>query len=385
MPRSTVRIADPTEEEFALPASPRESDWQRLETVLIGVPMVIWEIWGYPGAAEQRIGFVSDSVESLLGYSVEEWRSSAEFWLSIVHPEDREPVRHAWAALSGEAQEGSYRFRWIAKGGRWIWVDAKMSILRDADGRPVGRRGISIDVTERKEAEEALQQLTARLLQIQDDERRRIAREIHDATGQRLLAINVNLALLQEMITSSDALAQRTLAETQQQSKLAMQELRTLSYLLHPPLLDQAGLVSALQWYLDGFEQRSGIQVDLVVLQEVGRLPEEVETALYRIVQECLTNIHRHSGSASACIGLRKTENEIVLQVRDDGKGMPGGLAGAVTGDMRSLGVGIPGMRERLRQLGGRLEIRSTKKGAVVTAAVPLAGGHNGDTHSLGR
>jgi signal transduction histidine kinase len=245
--------------------------------------------------------------------------------------------------------------------------------------------GTSTDITGRKQAEEALHQLTPRLLQAQDEERRRIAREIHDATGQRLLTINLNLARLDRSTEWTNEFEQQLLRETRLQVQQAMQELRTLSYLLHPPLLDQAGLVSALQWYVDGFSERSGVQVELVALPEIGRLPEELETALYRVVQECLTNIHRHSGSASAFIRLRRTAKEIVLQVKDEGVGMPPGWDNGGPDNVRSIGVGIPGMRERIRQLGGRLEIRSTKKGTTITAKVPhKKGGNNGHSHPTG-
>jgi signal transduction histidine kinase len=176
------------------------------------------------------------------------------------------------------------------------------------------------------------------------------------------------------MDTPSPEEVQTIAAECQALGEQALHELRTLSYLLHPPLLDKAGLSAALQWFVEGFVQRSGIQVDLVILPGSERLPADIEAALYRVVQECLTNIHRHSGSSSAQIRLRVTPQQVNLQVTDRGSGMP---VEAAT-DVCAVGVGIAGMRYRIHQLGGTLEIRSNKKGTTVIAVVPREGGNNG-------
>src|SRR6185436_10800965 len=153
-----------------------------------------------------------------------------------------------------------------------------------------------------------------------------------------------------------------------------IQELRTLSYVLHPPFLDEAGLVPALQWFVRGFIQRSGVQVELLVMDEIGRLPTDVETALFRVVQECLTNIHRHSGSRSAVIWVTKQDEAVVVRVTDDGHGFA--LPRPDTREVPLLpGVGIPGMRQRLRQLGGELEIESSPEGTTVNAKIPISEG----------
>src|SRR5262249_49779249 len=153
-----------------------------------------------------------------------------------------------------------------------------------------------------------------------------------------------------------------------------IKELRTLSFLLHPPLLDEAGLASALQWYARGFSERSGVQVDVALVHDVGRLASEVEVALFRVVQESLTNIHRHSGSTGANIRLMKEGDQVLVQVKDRGRGIRLETSGNSGDTIQTLGVGILGMRERLRQLGGRLEIESSYGGTTVTAIVPFAG-----------
>jgi signal transduction histidine kinase len=220
-------------------------------------------------------------------------------------------------------------------------------------------------------ANQDLRELTARLLQLQDDERRRIARELHDSIGQILAALTMNLSAVKtdiERLNHTASTVSDSLALAQEMS----QEVRTVSYLLHPPLLDEAGLLSALRWYLDGFSQRSKIKVDLEIAENFGRLPQELETALFRTVQECLTNIHRHSGSPVARIRLVRSPGEVYLQVDDRGSGIPAHKLD----EMKSAGtpgVGIRGMRERLRQLGGSLEIHSGDSGTSVSVRLPVA------------
>jgi PAS domain S-box-containing protein len=240
------------------------------------------------------------------------------------------------------------------------------------EGRFVHTRCFTRDITGRKRAEEELHRLSAHLLDLQDEERRRIARQLHDVTAQNLFAISINLASLRESNLLPPRKLTVTLAECQSLCEQSLQEIRTLSYLLHPPMLDQAGLVSALQWYIDGFAKRSGIDVGLVVTQEIGRLPREMETDLFRVVQEGLANIHRHSGSSTATVRLEKKATQLTLQIIDQGHGMPERAVTAVLNRVESLGVGLAGMRQRLRQLGGWLKIDSDHQGTTVTATVPL-------------
>jgi signal transduction histidine kinase len=219
-------------------------------------------------------------------------------------------------------------------------------------------------------ANQSLRELSARLLQLQDDERRHIARELHDSVGQMLAALTMNLSAVRLDVDRLTKTA-HALEDSENLVQEMSTEVRTISHLLHPPLLDEAGLLSALRWYVEGFAVRSNIQVDLDLPDSYKRLPRESETAIFRVVQECLTNIHRHSGSSVATIRLRQRDHHVMVEIEDKGKGIPPEkreqLAAA-----GPAGVGIRGMRERLRQLGGRLEINSNGSGTVVTVRLPI-------------
>jgi signal transduction histidine kinase len=216
-------------------------------------------------------------------------------------------------------------------------------------------------------AEEHLRRLTGRLMQIQDAERRRVARDVHDGLGQYLVGVKMGIDQLARRV-ASDPGSHEAVCEISMLLNRAITETRTISHLLHPPLLDEIGLESALAVYTDGFAKRSGISVTVGVAPDLGRLDADVETALFRVVQECLLNVHRHSNSSTANVSLRRQNGEIELQVRDEGVGMmapqdPGGMG---------LGVGLLGIRERIRQLDGKLEILSGEgKGTVVVATIP--------------
>jgi signal transduction histidine kinase len=230
------------------------------------------------------------------------------------------------------------------------------------------------DITEVKRAQEALARLSSRLIQVQDEERRAIARELHDTTAQNLLAITLNATRLREPLSGAGESARRILAETVGLAEQCLQEVRTLSYLLHPPLLDEMGLASALRWFASGFSERSGIDVDVRVVEDSGAtLPREIATTLFRVAQEALSNVHRHSESPSARIELQRTERAIRLQVIDRGRGLRGQIEPSP--GAQAVGVGISGMRVRLEQLGGCLEIRSGPSGTCVTATVPMPAG----------
>jgi PAS domain S-box-containing protein len=223
--------------------------------------------------------------------------------------------------------------------------------------------------------EESLRQLSARLLKLQDDERRRIARDLHDITGQKLAAQSMALSqVLQRQTAGLDADSQRLLLECVSLSKQVGEEIRTLSYLLHPPLLDELGLSSAVKWYAEGFEQRTGIAVEVDIASDFLRLTPEMEVTLFRIIQESLTNIQRYSGSKKAQVRVQATGNKVIeVQIRDFGKGMAQGVLNSAAGATAPLGVGIQGMRERMRQLAGTLEITSRlNQGTLVTARLPF-------------
>jgi len=220
-------------------------------------------------------------------------------------------------------------------------------------------------------ANENLRELSSRLQQMRDEEHRQIARELHDSIGQLLAALGMNMAAVQRQSDKLDSAGARAVSENATMVEQISREIRTISHLLHPPLLDAAGLASALRWYVDGFSERSKIKVALCIPEEFGRLSDDMEIAIFRMVQECLTNIHRHSGGASAVIRVREEDHRVSVQVQDEGKGMPLEKQLELSSSGRT-GVGFRGMRERFRQLGGTLDIRSHESGTAVTATLPL-------------
>ena len=228
---------------------------------------------------------------------------------------------------------------------------------------------IAVDVTARRNAEEALRKLSGRLLGIQDQERRRIARELHDSLGQYLAGLKIAIEMLSNAPQSERS--QALLEECSEILEKSIIETRTLSHLLHPPLLDEAGFASAASWFVTGFAQRSGIPVSLDLPEDMPRLSEAVEIALFRVLQESLTNVHRHSQAPSAEIKVEADAEQITIEIRDHGKGLPRQVLQQVEGGGIKLGVGLAGMRERIRELGGIFEVTS-EQGTCVRATVPL-------------
>jgi len=234
-----------------------------------------------------------------------------------------------------------------------------------------GRRRLLIcheDVTEVRLAQDAQREIDGRILESREEERRRIARELHDGTVQRIFAVNLNLMSLKRLLHNGDKKIQELLAETVSLGRECMQELRTISYLLRPPLLGHE-FVPALSSYIDGFCKRSGIRVNLGLSMRSGRMSSKIENVLFRVVQEALSNIHRHSQSPTAAIALTRNERSVVIEIQDQGKGMPQIERG---GADWHAGGGLAGIEERLRELGGSLEIRAANPGTVVCAVIPL-------------
>src|SRR6185437_8326540 len=215
----------------------------------------------------------------------------------------------------------------------------------------------------------ALRKLSSRLMRVQDEERRRIARELHDSLGQYLAAAKINLEVLSTELKNDFGY----LTEAQQLIDRAISDIRTLSHLLHPPLLDEAGFGSAARWFVEGFGKRSGIVTRLRMPSNLDRLPPEIETALFRILQEALTNVHRHSGSRNVEIRLTLYQSVVTLAIEDNGKGIPQDVLERFSKSGLNLGVGLAGMRERVKELGGRLELESGKTGTRLKAIIPIA------------
>jgi PAS domain S-box-containing protein len=291
-------------------------------------------------------------------------------------------------AAAGESVREECRFRMVD--GSVRVADRTLTPVKDGNGKVQMIVATGLDMTEAKElrdgletkvkertseleqAEASLRAVTGRLLHAQDEERRRIARELHDSAGQLLAALSMNLVPLETKLERLDPELGKGITDSVFLVDELSRQLRTLSHLLHPPLLDEAGLESALTWYVDGFADRSKIKVDFEYDRTIGRLPREMETAIFRLVQECLTNVHRHSGSASAIVRASRDPEagSIRVEVRDQGRGISGG---AMNSDGPAKpGIGIQGMRERVRQLGGQIEITSSDAGTTVLADFPV-------------
>ncbi len=317
---------------------------------------------------------VNESFLQMSGFTRAEVIGNTSLGLGIFQtPEDREklvgPLREGKSVQNLELmfRTKSGEFRILLSSAEVITLAGQQCVLV-----------ASSDITDRKRLEEErlrteneLSQLTSRLFNLQDEERRRIARELHDGTAQNLFAISIDIDLMRKQMSNGDSELNSLLDESASLCDQSLQEIRTLSYLLHPPLLDHAGLVSALRWFVDGFIKRTGLAVSLVAL-DVGRMGSEIETALFRIVQESLTNIRRHSGSETAGIRLWRNDEEICLEIQDQGHGIKLTDSIGPIDESALVGVGIPGMRQRLRQLGGRLDIVTSPSGTVVTAIIPL-------------
>jgi signal transduction histidine kinase len=295
-----------------------------------------------------------------------------------MHSEDQERVFRSFSeALEGQALSWSAEYRFLSADGEWSDIRDRAIIARDSLGKVTRVVGAMLDVTDLRRAQEALQesnqrlhQLSRDLLRAQDYERRRIARELHDSTAQLLAALSINLSRLQEPGLEPDRRRQ-VLSEAGELAAACSAEIRTVTCLLHPPLLDEVGLPSALQSYAQGFNQRTGIQVEIKIPPDFGRLNREMEAALFRIVQEGLANVHKHSGSQLAVVWLERNSLEIRLVLQDRGHGLQEVLRNQAKGFVR-FGVGIIGMRERAEQLGGRLELTSNDIGARLTVTLPL-------------
>ncbi len=289
-----------------------------------------------------------------------------------VHPRDRSRFRQE---LEQKGSLRDYEVKLRRKDGGVLDCLITSTVWRAANAEVIGYQSIIRDITDRKQAEKSLRELSGRLLHVQDEERRRLARELHDATAQTLVALAMNLALVKESATELNANSNKILCESLALAQQCSREIRTLSYLLHPPLLEELGLASTLRWYAEGFAKRSGIEATLELPRDLTRLPLEVETTLFRIVQESLTNIHRHSGSPTAKIRVVQDATHLMLEVADEGAGMPPAVLKGAKRGAAALGVGIAGMRERARQLRGRLEIDCRRGGTTIRAILPLPRG----------
>jgi signal transduction histidine kinase len=313
-----------------------------------------------------------------------------ELWAPRLHAEDQQRVLSSFfEALKSQATTWSAEYRFPRSDGQWSYIHDRAVISRDTSGRAIRVVGAMVDVSGQKRAEEALQrsndklhQLSRDLLRTQDYERRRIARELHDSTAQLLAALSINLTRLQDSALEPQRRTQ-ALSEAIELAADCSAEIRTVTYLLHPPLLAEVGLPSALQAYAQGFNQRTGIHVEIKISADFGRLSDEMETTIFRIVQEGLANVHRHSGSPLAVIRLDRDADQVRLVLQDRGCGFSEEHRKAK--GFVNFGVGIMGMRERAEQFGGRLELTSNDSGARLTVILPLVHLNEEDANLVSR
>ena len=338
--------------------------------------------------ADQKILWANRALLHLLGYSPGEYvghRFSefhvdenvfAEYWRRLMRGEN---IYDCPAEL--RCKDGSVKQVQIYSNGLW------------ETGEFVHTRCFVRDVTEQKQAEQALReseanlrlandrlesqveqrtaalrQLSTRVLTLQDAERRRIARELHDSLGQYLVGLKLNLDMLRQA-PNQDGLWR----QSQELMEQCVSEIRTLSYLLHPPMIDDVGLASAARWLVDGIAQRSGIRVSLDAPPDMARLPAEVEIGLFRVLQEGLTNVHRHSGASAADVLIRQETGQVILEIKDNGRGIRPETLRRFDSTGAGMGVGLSGMRERVRELGGRMKVEADSQGTALQIVIPLA------------
>ena len=331
------------------------------------VSMGSWEI-----GASLQTGRCSDNLYRILGFDYRGCEIDLRKFMRHVRPEDAVTVRRDVIAAIMEGKPYEHDLRYISPKGELRNLHSRGFPLRDAEGRVVRIVGVAEDVTDRVNAKEHLRLLSDRLLTLRDEEQRRMAHQLHETVSQEMAAMKMALARVRETLPKKNKTGNKFLQSAREFADTVIQQVRTVSYLLHPLLLEEAGLGSALRWYASGFAERSGIKVKAVIASDFGRLPKETEIALFRIVQEALTNVHRHSKSHSATIRLVRADGKVRMEVKDRGVGMA--RPSAATGWNSPLGIGIAGMRERVKQLGGIFEIRSKpKRGTAVCVELPVA------------
>lgn len=304
-----------------------------------------------------EVVYANPSLAALFGNASESLIGSQ--LIQFVHADDRAAFQRLFENVHLEASEGEVRLRRFDESV----LPAKLSFTRLSRDESVVGVLVTDLTTEKSNAE-----LASRIQRVQDEERRSIARELHDSVGQLLAAITMNLSALRKEATNLSPSLSAMLDDSNVMVGQVSKEIRTISHLLHPPLLDVAGLCSAIRWYVDGFAERSRIRIELDMPSDIGRLSNDAEIAVFRVVQECLTNVYRHSGGDTCVVKLSRENAQLRLEIRDNGRGMAKRTQGTV-----SSGVGLRGMQERLRQLGGTLEINSSENGTGVTAMLPVS------------
>ena len=315
--------------------------------------------------------YVSPHAQAILGYGLERWTGESNFWKKHLFPDDRQRVEAVCERICRERRRQNFEFRMVNVHNQILWFHAAAEISEQSARRPE-LVGVMNDITDLKRAEERIRALSSRLMRLQDDERRHISRELHDSLGQYLTSIKINLELVKRESASIGERHRALLVESSETLERCVQEVRSVSYLLHPPLLDELGLLAALRWYAAGFSERSGVEVNLNTPRQFSRLSPEFELAVFRIMQESLTNAQRHSQCTTVWVTLSEHNDRAEICITDNGIGIPEGVIERIKEGKAIEGIGLRGMYERVRELGGRLDIESSPMGTAVWCVLPL-------------
>jgi PAS domain S-box-containing protein len=342
----------------------RESE-QRFRVITDASPIMVWM-----SGTDKLCYYFTKGWLDFVGRTLEQELGNG--WAENVHPEDFDRCLRIYVSNFDARRPFEMEYRMRHHTGQYRWILDRGVPRYAPDGTFEGYVGGCLDIHDQKEAAEKvwIAEDMTRLMKAQDEERRRIARELHDSAGQTLAVLGMSLA---QLVHRAEDIAPELAREGKEIEAMFQQlhrEIRTTSYLLHPPLLDESGLVSALNWYVEGLAERSHVAITLDVAPNIGRLPSDMELAIFRVVQECLTNIHRHSGSKTALIRIVREGENVRTEVQDNGNGMQPERLSEI--QAHSAGVGIRGIRERIRQLHGEMKIESNSSGTSVTISIPM-------------
>jgi len=317
--------------------------------------------------------YVNPQAKDVLGYWIERWRNESNFWQNHTHRDDWELVKARCREATSSGGTTQCDCRMISARGSFRWFRVYVNRL-EKPGFPAELTGVMVDITDQKEVEQAARDLSARVIRAQEQERKRISRELHDSIGQYLTAVNFTLGSLQDR-ESLDPGTERKLTECAELVRTCMKEIRSVSYMLHPPLVDLLGLAPALRNYGEWFSKRTGIRLELDLQEETRRLAPDTEIAFFRVAQQCLTNVERHSEAKSARLRLARENGNMVLEVEDCEVGVAPGLLERLERGTTVGGIGLLKTRERVHELRGKFQVTSNGKGMKVRAEIPHGDG----------
>jgi len=321
---------------------------------------------------------VSEQAVEVFGYPPERWCQEADFWRTHTEPEDWETVVTRCAKVARDGKPRQFECRMYTAKGERRHIRVLVRVL-DLAGVPRILIGVMTDITEEKRIEGAARRFSSQLLRMQDQERKKISRELHDSVGQYLAGLKFNLGILESANGMPDQGLQQVVADSMSLVRTCMEQVRDVSSCLYPPMLEELGLASAIRWHASDFARRTGMKFELKIPADLGTLAPAVQLALFRIVQESLTNVYKHAQTDSAAVRLMRDQKRIYLRVEDHGVGIPPETVRGFDSASSTNGVGLHGMKERVRELGGEFTLSSNGKGTTVRVSIPLKAPHAKD------